>query len=146
MQFSLLPTLFLAATATAAALPVADVAAAPADLATRAASFARVNLPAPANWMAGSTLYPGNIIAAYNAEPAKYATAESWAAYILAQCQGYRDCTSCISYSGINSGSTGGRYWFGEVYRGGATTPAQYERETDASLGVTNSIAYTIVS
>lgn len=50
------------------------------------------------------------------------------------------------TYLGINSGSTGGRYWFGEVYRGGATTPAQYERETDASLGITNSIAYTVVS
>ncbi|KAK8105825.1 uncharacterized protein PG998_003703 [Apiospora kogelbergensis] len=141
MQLSLLPALFLAATA--AALPV-DVAVPGLD--SRATSFARVSLPAPANWMAGSTLYPRNIIAAYNAETAEYASAESWAAYILAQCQSYRDCTSCISYSGINSGSTGGRYWFGEVYRGGATTPAQYERETDASLGITNSIAYTVVS
>ncbi|KAK8051459.1 hypothetical protein PG993_002844 [Apiospora rasikravindrae] len=137
MQLSILPALFLAATA--AALPV-DIALEP------RASFARVNLPAPANWMANRSLYPSNIIAAYNAEPAQYASAESWAAYILAKCQGYRDCTSCISYSAINSGSTGGRYWFGEVYRGGATTPAQYERETDPSLGVTNSIAYTIVS
>ncbi|KAK7956721.1 uncharacterized protein PG986_005943 [Apiospora aurea] len=142
MQLPILPTLFLAATA--AALPVSDAAAA--DLEPRAASFARVSLPAPANWMTDSSLYPRNIIAAYSAEPAQYASAESWAAYILAKCQGYRDCTSCISYSAINSGSTGGRYWFGEVYRGGATTPAQYEREADPSLGVTNSIAYTIVS
>lgn len=95
MQLSLLPALFLAATA--AALPV-DVAVPGLD--SRATSFARVSLPAPANWMAGSTLYPRNIIAAYNAETAEYASAESWAAYILAQCQSYRDCTSCISYSG----------------------------------------------
>ncbi|KAK8128167.1 hypothetical protein PG984_009275 [Apiospora sp. TS-2023a] len=138
MQLSMLPTLLLAATA--AALPVADVA-----LESRAATFARVSLPAPGNWMADKSLYPSNIIAAYNAQPAQY-SAESWAAYILSKCQGYRDCTSCISYSALNSGSTGGRYWFGEVYRGGATTPARYERETDASLGVTDSIAYTIVS
>ncbi|KAK8090687.1 hypothetical protein PG994_000192 [Apiospora phragmitis] len=186
MQLSILPTLFLAATA--AALPLSDAV----ELDSRAASFARVSLPAPANWMTDSSLYPSNIIAAYSAETAQYASAESWAAYILAKCQGYRDCTSCISYSGkqgisedpphcqssslgsgagkvpsaevrsdrtnksadtslstrigINSGSTGGRYWFGEVYRGGATTPARYERETDPSLGITDSIAYTIVS
>lgn len=93
MQLSMLPTLLLAATA--AALPAADVA-----LVSRATSFARVSLPAPANWMADKSLYPSDIIAAYNAEPAQYASAESWAAYILAKCQGYRDCTSCISYSG----------------------------------------------
>lgn len=90
----MLPTLLLAATA--AALP----AVADAELEPRAASFARVSLPAPANWMADKSLYPSNIIAAYNAEPAQYASAESWAAYILSKCQGYQDCTSCISYSG----------------------------------------------
>lgn len=53
--------------------------------------------------------------------------------------------TNCESRcTAINSGSTGGRYWFGEVYRGGATTPADYERVPDAAFGVTNSQMYTI--
>lgn len=46
----------------------------------------------------------------------------------------------------INSGSTGGRYWFGHVFRGGATTVANYERDEEESDGVTDAIAYTIVA
>lgn len=40
-----------------------------------------------------------------------------------------------------NSGSTGGRYWFGYVYRGGATDESFYVR----SEGVTDAFAWTIV-
>ncbi|KLU90227.1 hypothetical protein MAPG_09191 [Magnaporthiopsis poae ATCC 64411] len=46
--------------------------------------------------------------------------------------------------AGTNSGSTGGRYWFGEVYRGGPTTPANYERVTDPAFGITDSQMYTV--
>ncbi|EHA57544.1 hypothetical protein MGG_10542 [Pyricularia oryzae 70-15] len=140
MQFSLaiLTTLFLG-TATAAALP-----AAPEGQAAAAKTLVKVNLPAPDNWLTGSRLFPANIIASYNAELKDYATADAWNAFVLDKCQSFTACTSTASYQAINSGSTGGRYWFGEVYRGGATTPADYERVPDAAFGVTNSQMYTI--
>ncbi|KAJ6438450.1 aspartyl aminopeptidase [Purpureocillium lavendulum] len=46
----------------------------------------------------------------------------------------------CVCVLAINSGSTGGRYWFGTVFRGGPTTEADYVR----SEGVEHSIVYTI--
>jgi hypothetical protein len=46
---------------------------------------------------------------------------------------------------GTNSGSTGGRYWFGEVFRGGPTNESFYVRDTDADSDVTYSMAWTIV-
>lgn len=46
---------------------------------------------------------------------------------------------------GTNSGSTGGRYWFGEVFRGGPTDESFYVRDTDTASNVTDSIAWTIV-
>ncbi|KAL8298928.1 hypothetical protein RB597_007517 [Gaeumannomyces tritici] len=140
MYFAATIALFLGAASSALALPtpnVSTVAAAAAKV------LVKVDLPAPNNWLTASRLYPSNVIAAYNAELAAY-DAESWNAHILEKCQGFRDCTSTASYQGTNSGSTGGRYWFGEVYRGGPTTAADYERVPDASLGITNSQMYTI--
>lgn len=63
------------------------------------ASFVKVPLPEPLNWVAGRSLFPGNIIAGYSAGEGEY-TAETWSAYILAKCQGYAACTSSITYSG----------------------------------------------
>ncbi|KZL78849.1 hypothetical protein CI238_12822 [Colletotrichum incanum] len=108
-------------------------------------SFVQVTLPAPQNWVAGGSLFPGQVIAAYHAELKDY-SADTWSAYVLEKCKGYTACTSSMSYSAINSGSTGGRYWFGYVFRGGATTVADYERDEEVENAVADSIAYTITS
>jgi len=101
--------------------------------------YKRVNLSKPLNWIAGPSLFPGNVIAGYNADLSEY-NAEGWAAYILKQCKAFSACTSTISNQATNSGSTGGRYWFGYVFRGGPTSQKNYARED----GVTDSIAFTI--
>lgn len=64
-----------------------------------AAGYQRLNLPDPQNWIAASSLFPGDVIAGYNADYNKY-DKESWANYILDQCKGFSACTSTISYSG----------------------------------------------
>ncbi|KAK1995952.1 hypothetical protein LX36DRAFT_682706 [Colletotrichum falcatum] len=125
-----------------AAAASAAVSAAPLE---PRASFVEVPLPAPLNWVAGRSLFPSQVIASYNAEIGDY-TADTWAAYVLGKCKGFAACTSSMSFSGINSGSTGGRYWFGYVYRGGATTVSNYERDAAAEDGIGDSIAYTITA
>ncbi|WQF90297.1 hypothetical protein CDEST_15311 [Colletotrichum destructivum] len=132
----------LAAIFSTALAASAGVSAAPLE---PRSSFVQVPLPAPQNWAAGGSLFPGQIIAAYHADAKDY-TADTWSAYVLEKCKGYTACTSSLSYSAINSGSTGGRFWFGFVFRGGATTVADYERVEEAESGVTDSIAYTITS
>ncbi|KAK1961962.1 hypothetical protein LY78DRAFT_587599 [Colletotrichum sublineola] len=127
---------------TAAAVASTAVSAAPLE---PRASFVQVPLPTPLNWVAGSSLFPSQIIAAYHGELGDY-TADTWAAYVLEKCKGYTACTSSMSFSGINSGSTGGRYWFGYVFRGGATTVANYERDDEAEDAIGDSIAYTITA
>ncbi|KAK2037098.1 hypothetical protein LZ31DRAFT_547099 [Colletotrichum somersetense] len=126
---------------TVAAVASAAVSAAP--LEPRAASFAKVSLPAPLNWVAGASLFPSQIIASYHAEIADY-TADAWAAYVLDKCKSYTACTSSMTFSGINSGSTGGRYWFGYVFRGGVTTVDDYDRDDAEEDAIGDSIAYTI--
>ena len=136
MYFPAAVAFVLAAASSALALP-----APAADNAAKV--LVKVDLPAPGNWLATSSLFPGNLIASYHGDVDKY-TASSWNAYVLEKCQGYKACTSTASYQGTNSGSTGGRYWFGEVYRGGPTTPANYERVTDPAFGITDSQMYTV--
>ncbi|GKT57157.1 hypothetical protein ColTof4_11309 [Colletotrichum tofieldiae] len=108
-------------------------------------SFVQVALPAPQNWVAGGSLFPGQVIAGYHGELGNY-TADAWSAYVLEKCKSYAACTSSITYSAINSGSTGGRYWFGFAFRGGATTVADYERDEEVGTAVADSTAYTITS
>ncbi|CAH0047307.1 unnamed protein product [Clonostachys solani] len=107
---------------------------------TPRATFALVPLEDPQNWIAGDSLFPSNIIAGYHADYDAY-NSESWSNYVLDKCKAYAQCTSSETFSGINSGTPKIRYWFGYVYRGGATTQANYERVD----GVEDSIAYTIV-
>ncbi|KAJ4417035.1 hypothetical protein N0V82_006389 [Gnomoniopsis sp. IMI 355080] len=116
-----------------------------ASLAT-AANFTSVYLEPPLNWVVGSYLWPAELIAGYNAEVATTDyTDETWDAYILAACESYTACTSSISWQGVNSGSTGGTYWYGYVFRGGATNESFYVRDTDEAANVTLSKAWTIV-
>ncbi|PSR81734.1 hypothetical protein BD289DRAFT_372251 [Coniella lustricola] len=111
-----------------------------------AATFAPVALDPPLNWVVGSYLWPAEIIAGYNAEVNSTDWNETaWDSYILAQCETYTACTSSITWQGTNSGSTGGRYWYGYVFRGGATNESFYVRDTDVDSNVTLSSAWTIV-
>ncbi|CAG9985042.1 unnamed protein product [Clonostachys byssicola] len=113
---------------------------------TPRATFELVPLEDPQNWVAGNSLFPSNIIAGYHADYDAY-DSQSWSSYVLEKCKAFAQCTSSETFSGmstpkrINSGTPKIRYWFGYVYRGGATTQANYERVD----GVEDSIAYTIV-
>ncbi|CAN8096116.1 unnamed protein product [Discula destructiva] len=111
-----------------------------------AANFTSVYLTPPLNWVVGPYLWPAEIIAGYNelVDGTDW-TAETWDAHILAECESYTACTSSISWQGINSGSTGGTYWYGYVFRGGATDESFYVRDTDEAANVTLSKAWTIV-
>ncbi|ROW15870.1 hypothetical protein VPNG_02639 [Cytospora leucostoma] len=109
-----------------------------------ATTFTEVSLTPPLNWIAGSYLFPTEIIAGYNAPVDDY-NQTAWDAHILASCESYTACTSAVAYQGTNSGSTGGRYWYGYVFRGGATNESFYVRDTETSSDVTDSVAWTIV-
>lgn len=76
----------------------ADVVAATAA----ALNFTQVALTPPLNWIAGSSLFPSQIIAGYNAELAEY-TAEEWSAYLLDTCKTFSACTSVDGFQGVSS-------------------------------------------
>lgn len=120
----------------------------------------KVDLKAPADWIAGPRLFPGNVISGYNADYHKY-NAKHWEEYILEKCKSFDQATSSISYSGkfpmpshvskpkttlqltlmlaINSGTPKERAWFGYCFRGGPTTKKDYVREHK----VEHSVAYS---
>lgn len=83
---------------TLALLPAAAIQV---QLVLAASEFVNVNLTSPLNWVAGTYLFPAEIIAGYNAavDDSDY-NATSWAEYILAQCQTYTACTSSLSLQG----------------------------------------------
>jgi hypothetical protein len=64
-----------------------------------AAVLKPVNLTQPLNWVAGSYLFPGNLIAGYNADLTEY-NATSWDAHILAACASFPACTSASAFQG----------------------------------------------
>lgn len=76
----------------------ADVVAATAA----ALNFTQVALTPPLNWIAGSSLFPSQIIAGYNAELAEY-SAEEWSAYLLDTCKSFSACTSVDGFQGMSS-------------------------------------------
>ncbi|KAJ0160333.1 hypothetical protein CTA2_8148 [Colletotrichum tanaceti] len=86
----------LAAIVSTALAASAGVSAAPLEARS---SFVEVPLPAPQNWSAGGSLFPGQLIAAYHADAKDY-TANTWSAYVLEKCKGFTACTSSLSYSG----------------------------------------------
>lgn len=59
----------------------------------------KVDLKAPADWIAGPRLFPGNVISGYNADYHKY-NAKHWEEYVLEKCKSFDQATSSISYSG----------------------------------------------
>ncbi|KAM3464867.1 hypothetical protein MY5147_009421 [Beauveria neobassiana] len=103
-----------------------------------ATTFQRLPLPDPQDWVAGERLFPSNVIAGYNAKYNEY-NKETWAAYVLKHGEGFEACGSTIAYSAINSGTPKDRMWFGYVFRGGSTTPQDYERAEN----VQDTIVYT---
>lgn len=128
---------------------------------TTAASFKPVELDEPLNWTADDYLFPGNVIAGYNANLTEY-NATTWGTHVLAACMSFTACTSALAFEGMmkpreqhvtksnedtanNSGDTGGRFWFGYAFRGGPTDQSFYEREDDPHFDVKNSAAWTIV-
>ncbi|KAE8350548.1 hypothetical protein BDV28DRAFT_150832 [Aspergillus coremiiformis] len=102
-----------------------------------------VRLPPPENWIAGPRLFPRDIIAAYHAPHDEY-DAPRWRAYVNRQCEHFAACTSTLAFSAINIGSTGGRYWFGYVFRGGPTNAHDYVRDWSSSAGVEESAAFSV--
>ena len=119
-----------------------------------------VLLPPPEDWIPGPQLFPHQVISGYHADYNKY-DADSWAKYILEKADGYKEATSCASYSGervfslvgltrtcrtdfdvipaINSGSSPkDRFWFGYIFRGGRVSVEDFQRED----GVEGSRAY----
>lgn len=75
----------------------ADVVAA----AAAALNFTQVVLTPPLNWIAGSSLFPSQIIAGYNADVSEY-TADEWSAYMLDACQSFTDCMSVDGFQGMS--------------------------------------------
>ncbi|KAB5582278.1 hypothetical protein GE09DRAFT_1210928 [Coniochaeta sp. 2T2.1] len=103
--------------------------------------YERVNFEEPLNWGPGPRLFPAMVVAGFNAPEPEY-DAGSWAKYVLNKCKQFGGaCTSTISFKAINSGSDGGKFWFGYVFRGGPTIEWDYIRQDTVS----DSIAYTIV-
>ncbi len=72
-------------------------------------------------------------------------TTEQWSAHELTYVPdvllySWMPISADTANTATNSGSTGGRYWFGYLFRGGPTTSEDYERH-DA---VEDSIVYTL--
>lgn len=70
--------------------------------AAAALNFTQVALTPPLDWIAGSSLFPSQIIAGYNAPLDEY-TAEEWSAHILDACQSFEACTSADGFQGMFS-------------------------------------------
>lgn len=70
--------------------------------AAAALNFTQVALTPPLDWIAGSSLFPAQIIAGYNAPLDEY-TAEEWSAHILDACQSFEACTSADGFQGMFS-------------------------------------------
>lgn len=74
-----------------------------ADAVTAAAAalnFTQVALTPPLDWVAGSSLFPSQIIAGYHAEVDEYTAAE-WSAHILDACKNFTACTSADGFQGM---------------------------------------------
>lgn len=70
--------------------------------AAAALNFTQVALTPPLDWIAGSSLFPSQIIAGYNAPLDEY-TAEKWSAHILDACKSFEACTSADGFQGMFS-------------------------------------------
>ncbi|RDA87762.1 hypothetical protein CP532_2476 [Ophiocordyceps camponoti-leonardi (nom. inval.)] len=106
-----------------------------------AIGYERIERQGKDNLIAGKRLFPGNVIAGYNADYGNY-TAESWAQHVLDECKNKfaKSCDSTITFSAINSGTPKDRAWFGYVFRGGKTTMSDYVQAKD----VQNSIIFVV--
>lgn len=65
----------------------------------QAADYVPVPLEEPLNWSAGRRLFPGNVIAGYNAGYGEY-NKDTWAEHVLQQCKTFSACESSLSFSG----------------------------------------------
>lgn len=95
-QRSSIRILGLAATATAffVTSAMADV-----KTDTTGRTFEKVELTEPLNWLAGKSLFPGRVIAGYNANLDEY-NAESWVQHVLEQGKAHKACTSVLAFQG----------------------------------------------
>lgn len=75
------------------------VAAAVAPGFVQAADYVPVPLEKPLEWSAGRRLFPGNVIAGYNAGYEDY-DKDTWAKHVLQQCKTFTACESTLSLSG----------------------------------------------
>ncbi|KAL4259634.1 hypothetical protein AB1N83_008662 [Pleurotus pulmonarius] len=91
--------------------------------------FKRLDIPSD-GYISGHSLFPRRVMAGYHAEPHEY-DADSWAAYIVEKCKGFGGATTAVSFSAINSGDTGGRFWIGYAFSGRDTTVADFEEDDE---------------
>lgn len=66
---------------------------------TATGQFVPVNLPAPENWIAGTTLFPGRVLKGYNADLSAW-DEQGWADHVLDQCKADPDCTGSFVFQG----------------------------------------------
>ncbi|KAJ6438769.1 replication factor A protein 3 [Purpureocillium lavendulum] len=116
---------------------ISDLAVLGTSLPSADRTFVRLALEDPPNWFANDKL-TARIIDGFS-EIYNQSTADAWAQSILDKCQANTACTSSVSLSADNFGT--GRLWYGYLFKGGATTPADYVRMDGK---VQDSVVYTV--
>ncbi|KAK1758800.1 hypothetical protein QBC47DRAFT_409635 [Echria macrotheca] len=106
-------------------------------------TFEKLDLPAPLNWSAGKSLFPGRVISGFHGDLDQY-DAEGWAQHVLEQCKDPTNsgCTTGLGFQATNSGDEPKtRFWFGYLFGGVPATVKDFERSEDVS----DAVVYTIV-
>jgi len=99
--------------------------------------FLPVSIPTDA--MPNRNISPGRVLAGYNLP----VTSEiAFGAYMMSQAQANPLATGVYWCTALNSGSTGGRYWFGYLFSGGPISSDDFVKAPKKSE-VTGAVAFT---
>jgi len=102
--------------------------------------FEPVDIPDDA--IADDKIFPGRVLSGYHAP---ITSQIAWEAYLRAQAQDIPAVTGFYWCNANNSGSTGGRYWFGYLFGGGPIDSSDFVRDESKKADVTGARAFTIV-